>query len=529
MNNWIQLPVDPEDAKYISDAFSVSLLSGQIFSLYPEFKSLNYSSQWLYPKLNELPVSFSCLPDLDKLLKCITEVDCIGIISDYDADGILSFIMWKQYLEHIGKKIIYYIPERIEGYGPNNEAIQFLLNNNADLILALDCGTHYNWDKLKIKVCIIDHHLTNEIPKCVAFINPYRPDFNSPYIDYYLNICTTGLSFIVLKFFDKHLKLKYASKLIDLAAVGTIADMMPLTKYNRALVSAGIYKLNTAPNVALTLLIKQTYKGISSLDVGYFLAPKINSAGRLNNAKCVIQVMQGAHEFIDQLEILHAQRKELCKNIMASLENLYTYAGAIVTSSASITHGLAGIVASRIKEQYKKTSFALSIIDDYYLGSGRAIHGFNIGSWVKNQVEQGICSSGGGHIGAAGLVIPKQNYSSFLTNVAKILPSVETLYQYYYAETTLIALKLNSGEFDLLEPFGNGNPAPKFLIRNVKIISIRNFSDVFSRAEIGDLTTRLNIYAFNLNNRLKISMENYNIILEYLGKEKYKILDLWGE
>ena len=265
---------------------------------------------------------------------------------------------------------------------------------------------------------------------------------------------------------------------------------------------------------------------ISSTDISFFIAPKINSAGRLNNVNCIIKVMQGDSNYLDQLNEMHDRRKQICTNIMNNLENLCVFSGCVIVNSELITSGLAGIIASRIKEQYKKITFAFSYVNGFYIGSGRSVEGFNLGFWLQKQIEQGICA-GGGHAGAVGAVIAQDQYTLFLANAEKIVIPEQPKYQYYCAETTLSGLMLNSSEFDLLEPFGVGNIPPRFLIRQVNILNIRQCSDIFSKVSLKDLTGAVNVYAFNLNSKLKVG--NFNLILEYLGKSEYKILDLWGE
>jgi single-stranded-DNA-specific exonuclease len=434
----------------------------------------------------------------ERLADAVENGESIAIFGDYDVDGATSSALLARFLRHCGLSPMIHIPDRLfEGYGPNTEAIRALAERGARLLVTVDCGTTSfeplaEARKLGLDVVVIDHHQCDaQLPDVTALVNPNRPDDLS-----HLNhLAAVGLVFVTLVAVNRELRrrgfwnggrsepdlLSY----LDLVALGTVADVVPLIGLNRAFVSKGLIAMRRRENVGLTALMDA-----SRLDgppepfhLGFLLGPRINAGGRIGRADLgATLLMQDdsieASRIATELDRLNRERQVLEQTmlIQAEAEALAALGleekGAIVVTAAEGWHpGVVGLIAARLKEQFGRPAFAIAIEPGGVgTGSGRSIAGVDLGKAVRQAVSDGLLLKGGGHAMAAGVTVAKgalAPFRAFLENTLK--DGVEAARR---EDSLLIdgAVTAAGANTDLAAtiaragPYGAGNPEPVFAI-----------------------------------------------------------------
>lgn len=446
----------------------------------------------------------------------------ITIFADYDVDGATSSALLRRFFREIGVAVEIYVPDRVlEGYGPNSQALLALKKNGTDLVITVDCGTvafkpFEDAVKAGLEIIVIDHHLgVLEKPAALAVINPNRVDETF----LHKNLCAAGVCFLFVVAINKRLReigfysggadlesLKKPEKnkfsepkilqLLDLVALGTVCDVMPLTGLNRAFVAQGLKTLRTRNNLGIRALcdVAALDEEPSAYHLGFIIGPRINAGGRVGKSDLGARILSTeneneAKEIAAQLHALNAERKEIEAKVLeesiAKLEKKvdgYSGADPLVFSVGEGWHqGVIGIVASRLKDLYNRPTAVIAINSTTKIGkaSCRSIHGIDIGNAILQARLNGLLLEGGGHAMAGGFSVE-----------AEKIPQLQKFFHELLAEKITELTKEKLREFscylDLeninlnllkniqkLEPYGMGNSRPKFIIRNLRRVSAK--------------------------------------------------------
>lgn len=437
------------------------------------------------------------LKDMDKAAARITHavdnMEKIAVYGDYDADGVTSTAMLYSYLETRGADVIFYIPQREgEGYGMNMGAVEYLKEQGVSLIVTVDNGISSvqevaRANELGIDVVVTDHHRPQEIlPDAVAVVDAYRPDDTSPY----KHFSGVGIAFKLLMALEdgagdvEDLLEAYS----DLAAIGTIGDIVPLTGENRTLIRAGLERLSQSDRPGVQALLENAGiagKVLTSTNVAFTLVPRINATGRMGAPERAVRLLISGYE--EEAEVLSEEicadneerrrvEAEIAEAAFADIEAKgYMKDRVVVVDGENWHHGVIGIVASRVTERCGKPCMIISRGETEAKGSGRSIEGFSL--------FEAICACGdllikfGGHPMAAGITLKPENIEAFRKRInqyaAEHFPQMPT-------QTVTLDCKLNPAALSVsmaqsltqLEPFGNGNPQPVFGLFNMELSNV---------------------------------------------------------
>lgn len=504
---WILKQYNPIISDTIAQNFSLDPISAILLA---QRAGEEYES-WINVK-HTVP-NPKALPDIDHAITTIKQSRYVGIFSDYDADGVTSAVMWQEFLCARGIKTTTYIPNRKVGYGPTHESIQELIARGVDVLLFLDCGTdcHELLTNIKIPIVVIDHHLVkNPSLPVAAFVNPYRTN-----VTQFLNLCTAALSLLVIAAIDS----RYPSKhLYDLAAIGTISDIMPLHRLNRSIVKRGLEYINQGSRPVLAKLVFGNK--ITSQDVAFSIAPKINAAGRMEHADHALQIFNpnATDEHVEFLINLNKSRQTQEAEILASLK-VDDSNPVIVLYDPTWNLGIVGIIAAKIKEQYNKPTFVLTKAGQYLKGSARSTECIDIGQLIQNAVASNIIVNGGGHRCAGGVTLLPEQLENFI-EFTKTVPAAKPFTYEIDAVTSVQGLRSITA-LELLEPFGNGNPAPKFFLSNITIHKYQMIKEIHARISITDGHATITVMAFKITQKIQQFLKgkyNLDMIIEYCGR-----------
>ncbi len=434
------------------------------------------------------------LQDMDKAVEriraAVAKGEHVAVFGDYDVDGITSSTLLGSYLRSLGLECEIYIPDRItEGYGLSCGAVKQLGDRGVTLIITVDCGvtafeeTKYA-ESLGIDMVITDHHeCWDTLPEAVAVVNPKRKDS-----DYPAGLAGVGVAFkLVCALAGENSINEIVDKYSDLAAIGSIADVMPVTGENRILIKYGLNQAEKHERPGLKSLINEAglkEKKLNSTNIGFTLAPRMNAAGRMGHAILAAELLltedeERADSIAKELCALNKERQQLETKIYnEAVEMLKDFSGdvPIVLASDRWHQGVVGIVASKLAERYNVPAVMICITDDTGKGSCRSVSGFNIFEALKKMPEMLI--GFGGHEFAAGLTIKKDMVDEFrhrLGEVYKSTPNTETV-KIVYADFPLRDMQLLSMEnvqaLSSLEPFGTENQQPAICIMDAKLTEL---------------------------------------------------------
>ncbi len=474
----------------------------------------------------------------------------ITVYGDYDCDGVTATAILYSYLEAQGAEVEYYIPSREEGYGMNVPALERIAANGTELVVTVDNGISAIEEArfLKengIELVVTDHHQPGiELPECAACVDPNRADDGSPFKE----LCGAGvvLKLLIAMEGDEDFVLDtYA----HLAAVGTIGDVMPLKGENRYIVQRGLENIKNEQNAGLSELIRaagRSTENVTSTDIAFTVCPRINAAGRLDSAEKALRLLlcednaDAAKPLAEELCALNSKRKTEEDKIIADIEAkiaadpMIVKQRVIVLSGEGWHHGIIGIVCARILEKYDKPAVIISVEENEARGSMRSIEGF---SAHKMLTECSAClTKFGGHPGAGGFSLPADKIGEF----------TERVYEYakdnypkmpdnaLYADMEISAEELtidNVKKLSLLEPFGERNSIPLFLLKDCTVKSKRALKDgKYTSFEITQNGTSLRVITFKVpfakffpNVGDKIDLIAAAEINEYNGNESVQL------
>ncbi|WP_375676433.1 MULTISPECIES: single-stranded-DNA-specific exonuclease RecJ [unclassified Bartonella] len=439
----------------------------------------------------------------ERIVKALLNQEQVAVFGDYDVDGACSSALIARFFRYFGIEVKIYIPDRIvEGYGPNEQAMRKLVQEGARLIITVDCGAN-SPDAVKAArlagadVVILDHHQMSEIhQEAVALVNPNRPDDFSKQG----HLCAAGVVFVTLAWVHHLLRKKQFQgqlpdllSMLDLVALATICDVVPLQGVNRAFVIKGLQVARSMHNLGITALTKVARIGepLNSFHLGFLLGPRINAGGRIGDQALGARLLSCENKdevdrIAEQLDRLNQERQEMENIQLAQAESYITslYQDQEIPLSLVISHkewhpGIIGILASRLKERFFCPVFAIALKEDGNgVGSGRSINGIDLGALVREAVTLNLLEKGGGHSMAAGITIQSTKIEIFrkwLEEKVSLMVSQLRAKKSLSIDGSLSASGVNEALFELLEkagPFGAGNATPVFVLPSHRLVNL---------------------------------------------------------
>lgn len=480
------------DVSGLTEALEISPLIAKILAS-RGITELDDAKKFLYSTIRDLYDPFlleGMEVSVARIKRAMEYGEQIVIYGDYDVDGITSISILLKYFKHMNYPVQYYIPNRLkEGYGVNEEAVMKIAEDGTDLLITVDCGITSVHEarvakEVGLDLIITDHHeCQSELPECFAIINPKQDHCRYPYD----MLAGVGIAFKLVQglmgedFFD------FVDEIIDIAALGTVADVAPVSDENRIITKFGLEKLNQTTNKGLKALIEVAGvegKELNTGHIGFTLAPRINAAGRIGTPHLGVELLTTddlarAHELASELNDLNERRQAIEKDILEEAETyIETHINldkelVIVVKGYEWHTGIIGIVASRIAEKYYRPTVILNIEDGVAKGSARSVGHFSIFDAMSSCKD--LFSKFGGHEQAAGVSMPEENVAAFTERVNEFAKAILT-------ERDLIPVLKVDGhilgrdvsyklldELELLEPFGLSNPKPQFVIEDLQV------------------------------------------------------------
>jgi single-stranded-DNA-specific exonuclease len=530
---WLLPQADADNTAAIASALGLHAPAARLL-VNRGFRDPNAARRFLSPALEDLHDPF-LLRDMDRactrLGRAICSREKILLYGDYDVDGTTSVVLLKKAIELAGGNAGFHIPHRLrEGYGMRPEVIEQASREGVSLVISVDTGIRAaevvrHATGLGIDVIVTDHHLPEaDLPPALAVLNPNRPDCGYPEKD----LCGAGVAFKLAHALFSTLgwKPEKVRRMLDsflkLAAIATIADVVPLVGENRIIVKRGLAGLREIRNPGLRALLEIAgfQKGDSPTagQVAFRLAPRINAAGRMASASDVIELFltnnsSRALELAKQLHELNTERQEaeaaIVRSILEECERVPVTDDhtALVFAGMRWHRGVLGIVASRLVERFYRPAFVLSDDGDGILqGSGRSVRGFHLLEALESMPE--VFTKFGGHRQAAGLTLPSGRLEEFrerLNSWARarlsaddFRPTVEFDGQILLSELTDDAAE----EILSLAPFGCGNPTPLFALMDAEILEAAPWKEKHARLRLAHGSRKLSLKAWNFAERL---------------------------
>ncbi|UCE98512.1 MAG: single-stranded-DNA-specific exonuclease RecJ [Dehalococcoidia bacterium] len=490
-------------------------------------------------------------PAINRIYKALLSAESIAIYGDFDVDGITGTALLMRGFKALGANVTPYIPQRLnEGHGLNDSALDQLKNQGIKLVITVDCGVTAispteNATRKGLDIIITDHHTPSEkLPSAIAVVDPKRSDSAYPFSE----LSGVGVAFKLLQALYHSIgNKKQLDKLFGLVAIGTIADMMPLIGENRYLVKKGLSLLRESPELGFKEMAQSAKIDISSLspeDISWIIAPRLNSAGRLESAMISYKLLmaentQEAQELASILEKKNIERQRLTSTALLKARKQVISRGIgplLIVSDFSYPVGILGLIAGKLSSEYYRPVIAIKKGVKLSSGSCRSIPEFNIIRAISQ------CSSllthFGGHTQAAGFTLPTENLVNLERQLYQLanreLSGIE-LFPQLDIDTEIILDELDKDTFQaiqLMAPFGQCNPPPVFLSRCVKVADccIMGNNGDHLRLKIKHGSNIWDAVAFGMGNRLlelKSSVDIvYNIELNKWGGEEKLRLNL---
>jgi single-stranded-DNA-specific exonuclease len=463
---------------------------------------INTACNYLDPTLRALLPDPSTLIDMDvaadRLAYAVRQGETVGVFGDYDVDGACSAALTCTLLRELGCTVLHHVPDRMmEGYGPNGPALHSLVVRGATLIVCVDCGTAaaeaLGFIAGDADIVVLDHHKADgPPPSIVATVNPNRLDCTSRQT----SLCAAGVAFLAAVATVRALRREgfFAARkepnllgLLDLVALATVCDVMPLTGVNRALVCQGlkIMARRGRPGMAALLEVAQVRNGLTAATCGFALGPRINAAGRIAEADMGLRLLLcqdpvEAASLAATLDAVNRQRQVVEASILeaavsAAEEQARQGHAALMVAGPAWHPGVVGIVAGRIKERFNRPACVAGIADGLAKGSGRSVPGLDLGAAVIAARQAGILKTGGGHPMAAGFSLAPDRLAAFhaflddrLAPAALLPAAVDLAVEATLAvpgATTELAFHLAR-----LAPFGAGNEEPMLVLQRARVV-----------------------------------------------------------
>ena len=496
--------------------------------------ALDQAASYLDPKLRDLLPDPSLMAGMDKgaarLAQAIIDKEPVAVFGDYDVDGATSSALLLRYWQACGQDMRAYIPDRTkEGYGPNDAAFQRLHDEGYKLIVTVDCGTmaHAVLENAKGRgqeVIVADHHQTGGgLPDCYALINPRRADDESGLG----HLAAVGVTFMLLVGINRVLRQKdyfktydepNLTRMLDLVALGTVCDVVPLQGLNRAFVRQGLAVMGQGENIGLQALgrVARAEGQWGTYQLGFQLGPRVNAGGRVGQSDLGVRLLstsdaQEATGLAQRLDDFNTQRKTIeqavqddaMRNIETLLQTQNALPPYILQAGDGWHAGVIGIVAGRLKDKYHRPSFVIAFDEDGVgKGSARSVSAVDIGRLVAGAVDRKLIEAGGGHAMAAGVTLHKEQLPAFEAYLAEELGSMALdAPRQLHLDASLTpqgATRELWEQMQLAGPFGAGNPEPRVVLPAVRIVQQSVVGDGHVRCVLsGEGGGRLKAMAFN--------------------------------
>lgn len=544
IKKWVIRQADKERASQISEKFNIDPFVAFLMvsrGIVDDIDVVNFMTDEFM-----LSSPFD-MADMDEAVFTVSEAiengNKICVYGDYDCDGFTSTTLLVDFLRSKGADVCYYIPSReTEGYGLNNSAIDEIARWGVNLIITVDNGISAFDEaehiyELGMSLVVTDHHqLTDgKLPKAEAVVNPHREDNAMGFRDF----CGVGVAFKFAVAMDEDNVEDIVEHYIDLVAIGTIADVMPLKEENRAFVRRGLQKLNNNPRKSLAPLIKRNSNEITSQDIAFQICPRINAMGRMGDAKRAVEFLlcddaaqavsacnsldeENANRQQVEQEIIEDVKKQIKKNPRLAASPV------IVVAGKGYHHGVIGIVAAHILEKYGKPTFVIGIDENGIArGSARSVEGFNIFEALSACSDDMI--QFGGHPLAAGITLKEDMIEKFSADINEfaiknypVMPQVELTLDFKLAPSYLNLDLVDS--LSVLEPYGAGNSQAVFGIYKLRLLGVTPLSEgKHIRLDLQKKDTKIRVVKFStpyddfpykpgdeLNLAVKVSKNAYN-------------------
>jgi len=426
---------------------------------------------------------------VSRINRALEEDQEIIIYGDYDADGVTGTALLAEALREVGAFVNVYFPDRFaEGYGLNHRAVERIAESNAKLLITVDCGVRAieevaHATKLGLDVIITDHHIQgNALPEAFALLNPHRTETSYPYE----GLAGVGVAYKFAQaiFREKGLPASKEKALLDFVAIGTVADMVPLTDENRALVKMGLHVLNSSPRIGIKALINVSgYRegGIDSTSIGFGLGPRLNAAGRVQSALTAYELLvaknpQTASDIAKELEQLNNKRKQLTLDVVERAIETFKRSdieSILLVAEPDFHEGVVGLAASRICDEFYRPAIVGKVGESHTRASARSIPGFHITEALEKCSD--LLDRFGGHEAAAGFSVRNENFQELQKRLVAI--AEQELGDEELVSTLAIDSKAEFNELgegimkfiDLLQPCGQGNHWPIFYTEQVQV------------------------------------------------------------
>ena len=455
-------------------------------------RNIEDKDSFFKPHLHKLTASEKIFPEIDiavkRIKKAIKNKELIYIYGDFDVDGITAAAILWETIDFLGGKVLPFIPHREkQGYGIHAEALETFAKAGAKVVISVDCGITAVDEakiakKLSLDLIITDHHTKQpKVPKPFALLHT-------------TNLSGSGVAFILAKALLERFSKKDVEQIyknLELASLGTIADMVPLVGDNRIIASNGLKSLTSTNRIGLRALYDEVgiTKNIGTKEVGFMIAPRLNAAGRMENAMDALRLLltkkkSRARDIAAKLNDTNRQRREATMSALThARQNLNGSQNSkiLIIHHESYSQGIVGLVAGRLAEENNKPAVVISRISPLSKGSARSIKGFNISEAIKSASE--YLESHGGHPMAAGFSLVPDNIPKFKQQLEKF--AQKTMNTMDLTPSLQIDFVLGEDEINqnnlqtikTFEPFGIGNPEPVFLTRNLEVTNVRRLGE----------------------------------------------------
>ncbi|MEK0083368.1 single-stranded-DNA-specific exonuclease RecJ [Benzoatithermus flavus] len=507
---WRLRPCDEAHALAISQLHGVPEIVGRVLAgrgVRPA-----EAAAFLAPKLRHFLPEPSHLLDLDRaaerLADAVLRGEKVGLIGDYDVDGATATALAARYLRSLGVEVAFAIPDRLlEGYGPNPRVIEELAARGCRLVVTLDTGTTAFEPLARaraagLEVIVVDHHAAEErLPEALAVVNPNRVDQESPL----KHLAAVGVTFVVLVGVSRALRARgfFADRpeppllgWLDLVALGTVCDVVPLTGLNRAFVHQGLKVAHGSGVPGMAALARAA--GLAAVtdarQLGFVLGPRINAGGRIGQSDLGARLLVSEDpvevaEIAARLDALNAERQAVERALLDAAQRAVEAQAAaglpvLVAAGQGWHHGIVGIVASRLVERFHRPVVVLGVADGVAKGSARSIRGFDLGAAVIAARQQGLLVHGGGHGMAAGMTLEEggiRRFHDFLVERFAAergpgVPEPEPL-ELDGALSVGAAQPALANQIGLIAPYGPGNAEPRFCLTDARVTNARVVGD----------------------------------------------------
>ena len=492
----------------------------------------NDAPGFLAPRLREQLPDPSHLRDMEvaaaRLVRAVREGETIAVFGDYDVDGATSAALLLRFFAAVGGRTRVYVPDRLrEGYGPNTPALLRLHAEGARVVVTVDCGTNAHLPLAEVaaaglEVIVVDHHVAEPLlPRAAAIVNPNRLDEESPHGA----LAAVGVAFLLVVAVNRALRRAgwYARGRaepdlmgwLDLVALGTVCDVVPLAGLNRAFVAQGIKvaRRNANPGLAALAAIAGVSEPLDAYHLGFVFGPRVNAGGRVGAADLGARLLATddpalAADLAQRLDAHNRERRDIeTRTLEAAIAMVEEAAQppALVFAAATDWHpGVIGIVASRLKERYERPACVVALGDGIGRGSGRSIAGLPLGPAVIAARQAGLLINGGGHAMAAGFTVAAERLDALREFLVERLGDGLDRGRLVPELRVDAALSLGAAQAELishierLAPFGAGNPEPRFVLPAVRVVHTEAVGNGHLRCTLANPldTARLRAIAF---------------------------------